>query len=580
MTTWVRLPGWAACLVFALGAHRSGEAANAQAPPHLGSVSRCFCQVSPSDAVEEKECSAARGPSYERWRRHVEIMEFTGVTTTNQTFTRTIRNVSPEDDVYLRARLEHPLRYSFSLTLSQTDAPDRILLNVSGSPMPALGTLIQAAAQGAAAAAVSQAELGEQKARLTDLPPEFQDEAKRRLDGVSPSLSRLEDQLSGIANLLRQAAVVGGEEAAIKDVVAILWPPNGGGPSHDLQKIRDALQPLTSTQAEELKKRVSDLAQKTATLESQIATVRDALDEGDMCLYLGRFEAARRVQVSATLTARPELQMPSAPSDPSSAMLRDAIEKASKTLERGLEEERSGAATRSERGGDTETEATADEPVPTPTPVDRLTTSFDVMKPVHVHTSFGFPVTWLEETTYSLVSVPSSEVANGAAAANGEGTNGEGANGGATNGSATPPETVKLVPQSNLYRVLPTFFVALNLWEQYPFSTEDSDPYESLSRRHRHGLSITVGFPLQDIGRNYMFGAGFYVYPGIQIVGGVHLGRVTRLREDFEENTAFEKPDSNFQVSDATHTPYKWSGYLGVTVDSSTIARIFGGGDQ
>jgi hypothetical protein len=494
-------------------------------------------------------------------------MEFTGATITNQTFTRTIRDVTLEDDVYLRVRLDHPLRYSFSLTLSQTDAPDRVLLNVSGSPMPALGTLIEAAAQASAGVESSRAGAKQRADLLAEVPPADRTAAERRLDELTASLTRLENDLSRISNRLRQAAVVGGAESAIRDVVRILWPPDGGGPSQQLQQIRETLQPLTSTKARELEKRVSDLAQKTATLEGRIGAVSDALDEGDMCLYLGRFEAAKKVQVSATLTERPDLLAPPA----EQALLRDAIRRTNALLERALEE-----------GGDPETESTIEEadlegpspgpaPMPTPEPVERLTTSFEVMKPVHVHTSFGFPVTWLEENTYSLVTVSPLAPEDPPADASADPT---------TEPAEATPGMVELVPQTDQYRVLPTFFVALNLWPQYPFSTGDDDPYESVGKRNRRGLSITLGFPLQDIGKNYLFGVGYYVYRGIQVVAGIHLGRVTRLREGFEANEPFQKTDSNFQVSDATYTPYKASGYLGVTIDSSTIARIFGGGDQ
>src|SRR5690349_13846465 len=95
------------------------SATQAIAATHTGPVSDCYCSATEPATGSCTDVFGKGNKSYESWRRHAEILEFDGVTSSNQTFSRTIRNVTAEDDVYLRVRLERPLRYGFTVTLTQ-----------------------------------------------------------------------------------------------------------------------------------------------------------------------------------------------------------------------------------------------------------------------------------------------------------------------------------------------------------------------------------------------------------------------------------------------------------------------------
>jgi hypothetical protein len=620
----------------------------------------CWLSGAPAQAAGEPDacsCASQGAKSVEESCKHTKVLEFKAHTTTNEGFTRTIRNVTSDDDVFLHVRVTRPLTYGFSLSLTQTDSPDQPLLNVSGDGLPGLGSLIKVADAAQAKAtdtvAANKTAITKAKAKIEVpgldavgeqlhifmLAPGGDDPATRAVEalrkaaaalgddpiaalcpGCTEDLNTVQATVFQVGSELRVAAVSGNEQEHLNNAIKDLWPPSRS-PEEVLTRIQEQLaqaavqvealqaqskaamdlakgaekahpgltkqaeivgQSITSTQkwVTTLQSEVAALLKRLADLGNAIVATRAAIDEGEMCLYLGRFDAGKRVAVKATIAARPA---PAPSPEPDVDKLRKAVKTANAALQEALGPP---APSPAEAGKPAPAKAAADGKnaddgaVPAATPsdttdaakkttvsdpstLDRLAATFDVLRPIHVQTSFGFPVTWLRDVDYSLVSVPQAN-----APAKG------------SDASTTPADMVKLVPQNQTRRVLPTFFVSLNLVPQYPFSSRDDDKNESLGWINRHGASLILGFPLQDLGKNYMFGVGFYAYRGIQIVGGVHFGRVTRLRDNFKENEAFTKPTDTFGVSDAVYTPFESRWFLGVSVDSTTIAKILGGGSS
>jgi hypothetical protein len=58
---------------------------------------------------------------YRKWLRSVEILEFLGTSEENQTFLTAVRNVTPDDEVFLRVRRANPLLYSYSVKVERND---------------------------------------------------------------------------------------------------------------------------------------------------------------------------------------------------------------------------------------------------------------------------------------------------------------------------------------------------------------------------------------------------------------------------------------------------------------------------
>jgi hypothetical protein len=564
-------------------------------PPTAVKISRCYCALeAPEQAGCEFKSPNAKPLAYDKWRRQVEILGFEGKSLPEATFTRTIRNVTDDDDVYLHVVIANPLRHSLSLKVTAEDTPDRPLLNFSGTTAPSLSGLIDGVqkaekksdteakgvkAEGNEQTAKAAAKLDEANERLSmtmrvqGKSPEERVKIQGQLDAATREVERLKTALetvnkeakildeiasllgeiaSSCASLrgrLLEAIVVGDEAGATRAIGAV-----AGSLPGLIDKLNEADRRLSTVDEQRRqgpKKSLDDVRAALKDLEASVASASSAMAEGDMCLYLGRFEAGKTVHVAAKLEERPGLS-PLA-GDPQKD-LRDAIEKATKILNGAIKGEAA------EAGGKKSGEASGgDKSADKATEVDPRTYSFEVMKPIHLSTGFGFPVTWLASTEYSLVAVPA-----GTQDGNGK----------------TPPEQVKLVAKADTVRVLPTFFVSVNVPPQYPSSTADPDPYEGSVRTflRRHGFTLHFGFPLSDIGKNYMFGVGFYVYPGAQLTGGVHFGKVTSLQEGFSENVPFDKPSAAFEAKDATYEHFDHSYYVGLTIDSTAISKILGGG--
>jgi hypothetical protein len=78
--------------------------------------------------------------------------------------------------------------------------------------------------------------------------------------------------------------------------------------------------------------------------------------------------------------------------------------------------------------------------------------------------------------------------------------------------------------------------------------------------------TLTVGIPLSRSPlENVFLGATIQLVPGIAFSGGVHIGRVTRLRSGFSVDTA-PPADPAFRIQDATEPRLAIAPYLAVIV--------------
>jgi hypothetical protein len=592
--------------------------------PHLaaaavqaGSIERkdlCYCRdTAPTGAADK--CAGSLGleptgqegaaPSFAAWRRNVEILGFEVGESGRGTFTRTVRNVTRQDDVYLSIANRDAARHRITARVEVKDAVPVEFIGGLGQAksfadiakllsgfVKATQTQADKTAQAAESAkargdkarvTIKAARAGSQQMLDAAANAAVADEVRAALQQAQNALDRAGGIAAEAENALARAEVGLDPPSKAFDK---LWPPDTAAASPDaalreaasaLERANSALTGAADAPAD-LKEAVARGLEQVTALQGQLAAlkpqVKKALqaqqdadarvaDESALCLYLGRFEAGKSVSVS--LSIAPATAPPDEADDADG--LRKAAQAAYDTLGKVLAAEtppgeRPGthrAAAGEQKPTPAVTPAPAASPTPAPTTLDLLTYTFDVLSPVHVQTGMAFPVSWLRNPDFEFKPTRSETSGTGDAAM----TRGFG----------------RLVPSGDTrQQIRPAFMVALNLKSQHPGAVADADPYETVRPAQRYVPFIAFGVGLKDLGDDYFFGPGVTLGRGVQLVAGVHFGKVNRLIEGFEENKEFEKPNEDFQGAEAVVKRRVGGFFIGLSVDGAVVTRLFGGG--
>ncbi len=591
-------------------------------------VDECFCSV--DEPEEATDCDARRG-KFALWRRNVEILGFAVGESGRGSFTHTIANVTRDDDVYLAIHNAAPRRYRVSVKVAvdastSTESIGGLDEAVSfGALKDLLGPLLvdtetesaatsreaenadaaESAAKGQMNAAAEKT-TAMRKGQGPRVPKAADDalEAARDAEGrlvllhdaaqrlalelrsAQAALKRALVQLRAGQNTLIRAEIAGASVSAAAD---ILWPKDAGSPRAALDEATAALEraneildahPTLPDQATrkafvaERKNAAARLERDLANLESQFRraveaeTARAAREkaETNACLYLGRFGSGDEVDVALSIAdATP-------PPDDGDG-LKKAAQAAYEALGKVLAEKKAAPAA-------SPAAAPSASPAPTPTPGPRqhdlLTYSFTVLRPVHFRTGAAFIVSWLKSPSYDVRTRTETSPAQAAVPAT------------ATTAAipATPEKkrTFYTLAEGGDTRTQtrPAYMASLNLVTEYPDATADSDTHEAVKRGRRYIPFVTFGVGLKNVGDDYFFGLGLSVGRSVQVVAGLHSGKVTRLLDLYRANVEFEAPlgVENLAEKDVTVQRRVNGFFAGLVVDAKVVGKLFGAGDD
>jgi hypothetical protein len=602
---------------------------------HVRRVDSCFCSV--AEGEEARDCDARRGTSFAAWRRNAEILGFAVGESGRGSFMRTIANVTRDDDVYLAIHNADPGRYRVSVKVTvdadsstesiggldeavpfgdiqgplgrllegtraeqtatgqeteNADAAEKAAhdqMNAAAWKMAAMQKKAEDAAKGKAPGAMKAAQDALEAARDAERHLVTLHDAARRLAAALGSaqgaLDRAQAKLREGQLALARAAIVAEPVAAAVDV---LWPKDASAsPRAALDEATAALESANATldahptlpgQAHwktvvaERKTAVARLEGDLAGLDSQFRRAVAAEEaraarkqaETDACVYLGRFGAGDKVDVAMSVAD-------ATPPPDDGDTLKKAAQTAYDALGKVLAERKAAPAASPAR-------APAASPGPTPPPApkqhDLLTYSFTVLRPLHFRTGAAFIVSWLKNPSYEVRTRTETTPAQAAVPAT-------------TTTAAVPatPEkkrTFYTLAEGGDTRTQtrPAYMASLNLVTEYPGATADSDPHEAVRQGRRYIPFLTFGIGLKDVGDDYFFGGGVSVGRSVQIVAGLHSGRVTRLLDRYRANVEFEAPlgVENLAESDVTVRRRVNGFFAGLVIDAKVVGKLFGGG--
>lgn len=187
--------------------------------------------------------------------------------------------------------------------------------------------------------------------------------------------------------------------------------------------------------------------------------------------------------------------------------------------------------------------------------------TFEADAPTHIHVKIGPVVSWLENPEFRLDTVTADCPAGR---------------------QCFMPTAVT----AHARQVRAATHVSMLLPGRYFWAESDpGDPHESVSS-YRFVPYPTFGFSMTDTAENLFIGSGLDLGRGVGIVGGWHLGRVRRLREEFRADSEkglkglagrrFDRPTgTTVSITDVIDTDWEVGGYLSLSIDAATLLRIF-----
>jgi hypothetical protein len=131
--------------------------------------------------------------------------------------------------------------------------------------------------------------------------------------------------------------------------------------------------------------------------------------------------------------------------------------------------------------------------------------------------------------------------------------------------SSTSPPAYKTVATLGSVTIDPALFFNVYL-----------RPYDSETRWHTSDLYKSIaagaGFSLSSPANDYFFGLSTEIRRGVQLIGGVHVGKVTELAP------VLIPPDPTSSTAPATKQRFTGKGFVGLSFDIDFIKGLFGGG--
>ncbi len=589
----------------------------------------CLCQTEYS----ARACPRTTAQEFNAGRPHREVLRFVVEADGARTFTRTIHNVTPDDDVFVSILNMDPKAFAFELGTSEVASPTVVsagwgdvdaaavakliaaMVKVGGSAEAATARAGEAAKEGVAATAATQ-EPASVKSRALAFGVKEED----LLKNLSAQLSAVQKFREGEEALLIDAEkwrdIMARTEALNESVESLVKTLNELEPAADasgatrrrvltaaltnlaeadreittvterLKAVQDDLALITpSPERVALTLRLAHLSREMESLRSASRDLAAALQKAlepasaEACVALGRFDPGKRVSVKIAVKDV-------APPKPGSVQLTRALEEASQILSAALAraatappaasdmeaaKESSDEKTGQESGTEGDAEGAEEKPAPKKRDLDTFT--FDVLDSVHVQVGFAFPVSRLKNPTYELRRPLETAEPAAASAASGDASEGS--------DTARPAPLVPVETGDTRFQIRPTLMLALHLGRHFPRVEADSDPTESVlkdGRARRFSPFIAFGVGVQDIGADYFAGLGTSLGRSVQLIVGAHSGRVTRLVDGLEAGKSFVPSKEGFQVTDATRTVRDWGLFVALSIEPSLIAKLFGGG--
>lgn len=87
--------------------------------------------------------------------------------------------------------------------------------------------------------------------------------------------------------------------------------------------------------------------------------------------------------------------------------------------------------------------------------------------------------------------------------------------------------------------------------------------------------TFAIGIPLtQNPFENFFLGGMWQPFPGIGVTGGLHVGKVTVLRDSFEVGGRPPTASTGFMEKDLITTAFRPNGYVGVVLTSDLFVKI------
>ncbi len=552
--------------------------------------------------------------AYARHRSRIEVIVYDGRNARAARMTAP-RNVTDQDEVYLRL-LGDPFQWDYRVAYTTSALAERDVANVTGSPIPA--GLFSAGASTADAAEKAAAAAETSRKALAAQAPKTQSGTSASLNGVGPaeieavdgeltalaatlrkiegagmsegkslaqSLGLLQTELEGLrfrvdtfasttllspdrdAALRSLNAIITGAEQSVDAIPGLLnriysmkeaagrifpdfdaraaklqqtleaYQKQLGGVTRDAanSSALDTLQSAvtqevgTLTQLKSMRSAAaSQLEQLDTSLRSvqtacsdllfQLVKARKAMVETDLCMTVGRF---RDKLVEVTVTATPVgTQQP--------------------------------AAAKSKAAAPPGGEQPAPSPPPAPAAIETKA-SFEVTSPTHVHIKLGPAISYLNDPKFELAPV--------------------------TENCTTGKQCFALKrSEDHKLQVRPGAFVGIPLPARYIFAEADPDDYYEDAGKGYHVPFPLFGVSITDPTDNYYFGLGVDISRGISINGGLHLGRVLRIRKDYSQDQSIELAGGTSpNIENYTYRALRPGVFISIAIDSKAIAKIFSG---
>ena len=116
----------------------------------------------------------------------------------------------------------------------------------------------------------------------------------------------------------------------------------------------------------------------------------------------------------------------------------------------------------------------------------------------------------------------------------------------------------------------------------YWMDSDPGDPYENASR-HQFVPYFTFGFPSTEASESLLLGGGIDLGRSMSFLAGWHLGKVRRLADDFRDDAddplvggTFDVPTgTKVAVADIIDTDWTGAFYFSLSIDAASLGRIF-----